>query len=1486
MEDLTRQVLKGYEIRERIGEGGFGVVYRAYQTSTEREVAIKAILPQYANQPAFIRRFETEAQTVARLEHIHITPLYDYWRDPTGAYLVMRWLRGGSVRDLLNQGPVEHQHVVKIIEQVAAALTIAHRRGIIHQDIKPGNILLDEEGNAYLADFGIARRLSDDPTTDEDEGLSASPAYASPEQIRSEGISPKVDIYGLGIVIYEMLTGMHPFHDTYGSQILLKHLTEPLPSLYDTHPELPPEIDLIIQRATAKDPSLRFDTPLELAGALRDALLGREQAQNISFAPQKHVGEDTISYRTLDFSTSLELPEFDNPYKGLYPFREADAADFFGRETLVEGILSRLRDEDDVARFLAVVGPSGSGKSSIVHAGVLPALRRNAVTGSAKWYVSDLVPGDNPMQEIGAALLSIAIDAPDGLMDLLTADHTGLHRALKQMLPEDGTLLLIIDQFEEIFTLVEDEQLRQHFLDSLMYAITAPDSQIRVIITLRADFYDRPLLYPDFGELVRARTVVVLPMTEQELERAIIGPAERVGLILEEGLAAAMMAEVRDQPGALPLLQYALTEMFERREDHRLTLRAYRESGGVAGALARRADELFIQQDENGKRAIRQLFLRLVAIGEGADDARRRIPQSELWTLGDRATMRAIIDLYGKYRLLTFDHDPVDRSPTVEVAHEALLRRWERLREWINDSREDVILQRRIAQATREWLKQNRDDSFLVSGLRLQQYEQLLLSEHVALNDDEIDLIKTSIARREQLEAEEEARKAHEALLERRARQRLRAIAFVLLIAAIVSGAFAVIAINQSQIAEENAALAARNEAEMRSVALAASAQRALADQDVELALSLALEANRGQNPPVQAQRTLADAAYALGTIARLSGHNGPVYSVAISPNGDLGASGSTDGTVRLWDLITRTEVGRIQLGTTPYALDFSPDGTRLAVGDTDNNVHIFDVETREELLTFEDHTAPVWTVDYSPDGSRIVSGAADASLYIWDANTGELLFDLVWHYGAVYSAEFSPDGQQVVSGAGDWLVVLWDANSGELIAEMDAHEDEVHDVTFSPDGRYILSASWDNTLILWDAATQRLKQRLLGHTDHVHDVAFQPDGQRAVSASEDNTLILWDIPTGQPITQLTGHSGAVRSVAYAPDGQSFISGGFDHDVRLWRVRSGAEIATYTILNNTLASAVYSPDGTLAAVAASDGRIHLWDTTSNRPIAQLEGHERTVTALAFSPDGRYLASGSTDQTIIIWDIAAQTIRHTLRGHINTISGLAFSPSGEYLLSASLDATIKQWRVESGELLGTWTQHGAQVLDIAYMPDGQQAVSSAIDGNVIIWDTSKPSPFGEVKKRFMAHNAAVFAVAISPNGQQIATGSREGELKLWDANTTEELLQLEGHLSAITDLAYHPNSQLLASASENGAITIWDINSQEAVRRYSGHNAAVRAVSFSPNGDTLLSSSDDGTARLWYYHNLDTLITWVQDNRYIRPLTCAEREQFRLEPLCE
>ena len=1397
-EDLTGRAIRGYALSERIGMGGMGSVYRAVQPNVEREVAIKIILPAFANHPDFIRRFEAEAQLVARLEHPHIVPLYDYWREPGVAYLVMRLLRGGSIQSLLNAGAISAEITARMLEQVCTALNAAHRIGVIHRDLKPANVLLDEDSNAYLADFGIAKNLGnpDIESQTQVDAMLGSPQYMSPEQIRSLSVGPQTDIYCLGVMTYEMLTGALPFSGPTPFDLIQQHINTPMPPLSARQTGLPAALDAVIGRATAKDPAERYADALAFLNDFRMAM-GR-------------VGEA----RPMVITYEEEEPDLEilNPFKGLRAFGEADSDNFFGRESLIQQLLARLGEGGDLNRFLAVIGPSGSGKSSVVRAGLVPALRRGGLPGSENWFIVDLLPGKHPFEELETALLRVAVNPPESLLSQLKDGKRGLLRAAHRILPADPSveLVLVIDQFEEIFTLVEDEEERALLLESLATAVMDERSRLRVVITLRADFTDKPLRYVDFGEMLNRRFEFVLPLNADEIERAVAGPTQQALLKLEKGLVSTIIRETGSQPGALPLLQFALSELFEKREGRTLTNSAYREIGGVLGALGRSAEILYASLGHEEQTAVRQIFLRLITLGEGTEDTRRRVLRAEIEALGAARLpgIHTVLDLFGKARLLTFDRDPLTRGATIEVAHEALLREWKRLREWLNESRTDVRMQRQLAHAAFEWYSANNEPSFLLSGARLEQFKGWITSTSIALTANEQNFLNASIQESQFRAQEEQERQQRElenaqklAATEKqraddqaKAARQLRKRAIGLAGALAVALAMAVAAIffgGQAQLASKIAT----------SRELAAAAVGNL-EIDPERSILLAMEA-------VNAAQTL-EAENALHQAIQAS---------------------------RIQTTIRAHEPGA------PMTASFSPDGSRIISASLDNNVHVWDVASGQKLLTVSGYAAT-----FSPDGKHLASVMADGQVKLWDAITG-VEIPVSNRVDASLTVAFSPDGQRLVTVTSGSLPRVWDARTGRELVSFPGHSDYVSFAFFSPDGEGVLSVSDDGTARLWDSTSGAELMKLTGHPGWVQNAAFSPDGKRIATVSGSQAF-LWDVGSGEKMLTLSGHQNPIFAVTFSLDGTHLATGSQDRTIHIWDVSEGRQLFTLAGHSGAIYDLSFSPDGTHLASASDDGTLRIWNLMPGREAFSLFTPHGASGQIALSPDGTLLAASDESGIVKTWAIRTGKEIVALPGPASSIKDLAFSRNGEQLIISSGDSMLKVWDVASGSLSTIETGHTGPITSLAASHDGKTVATTSQDYKVKLWDTT--SLFGKNTRALLSldHPAVVFAVAFNPTGDKLATGASDGSLRIWNIADGTKVQTFSGQVGEILDVAYSPDGKRLAAASSDGSVKIWEMTTGKSILTLNGHTNAVIALAFSPDGTRIATASRDGNARLW------------------------------------
>ncbi len=1467
LEDLSGRSIRGYALGERIGNGGFGVVYRAMQPLVEREVAIKIILPKYANHPEFIRRFDAEAQLVARLEHPHIVPLYDYWREPNVAYLVMRLLRGGNVQHLLQSGPLQPEVTLRILEQIGSALGAAHRAGIIHRDLKPANVLLDDDHNAYLADFGIAKNLSNSlPPGTRLDPIAGTPDYISPEQIRSEFVRPQTDIYCLGVMMYELLTGTVPFRGSTPIETMHHHLTAPMPPLAANRGGLPKALDKVIQRATAKDPFERYESIESLIADFRHAIGVEWRA--------------TTPETTSPIKSPIALTAADNPYKGLRAFNEFDAADFFGRETLIQQLLARLGEGGDLARFLAVSGPSGSGKSSVVRAGLIPALRRGALPGSENWFIIEWVPGLNSLEKLEAALLKIAVNPPNGLIERLRKDKRSLLRAVNRCLPDDPTieLVIIIDQFEELFTLVQDEALRAHILNNLLTAALDEGGRAHIIVTLRADFLDRPLNYVDFGDLIRQRTEFVLPLTTDELEQAIVSPAERVGLQIEAGVVSAIVHDLGDQPGSLPLLQYALTELFEKREGNIVTKATYQSIGGVLGALGKSAEEVFAELDKTNQNVARQLFLRLVTLGEGVEDTRRRVLRAELESLtkqGNQENLRgsteveSVLDAFGKARLLTFDRDPLTRGPTVEIAHEALIRNWGRLGDWLAETREDLRIQRQLTLAANEWTNAQSDASFLATGARLARFEALITESDLALNDEERVYLNASLADRQQRVTERRTQQKRVLNLQRW----IMGILTVFLLVSIVLSMFAFI--------QQKEALTEADIAFSRQLAAQALAEVEKPLGNDEFAALLAIRSLTLEYDPV-ADAALVKAASRL-PLSIFIGHSDEVRSVVFSPDGKYVLTGGADSTIKLWDATTGKLVHTFKGHMAEVSsIAFSPNGRYIASASADTTAKVWSVDTGETIYTLGSNDDAVLNVAFSPDGKYILTTTDHGGVAkLWDTATGHEVRR--FSRGALGNgAAFSPDGRYVManSNSDDYTVKIWETSTGREVRTLRGHTNWVYSVAFSPDGKYALTGSIDNTAILWDAATGQQVYTIRGHSSAVRSVAFSPNGKYILTGSSDRTVRLWDVPTGQEVRSWRGHMGRVWSATFSPNGKYILTGSADGTAKLWdfAIGEGRTLSGHTA---EVYGVAFSPDGKYALTSSSDHTAKLWNIGTGKEIRTFLGQSVPLYSVTFSPDAKYALTSGDNGVAQVWDIATGQEIRKLVGHDGPIYKAVFSPDGRYVLTASQDATAKLWDASTGKDVRTLRGHTAGVLTGAFSSDGKYAVTGGDDGTARIWEVDS----GQMVQTFRGPDI-VYSVAFSPDGKLLLAGSGDGSAQLWNLSTGKEIRSWKGHTNKVYDVSFSPDGRYAMTASADRTAKIWIVGTGEEVRTLSGHDSAIWSATFSPDSKYVLTGSFDGTARLWEVDYHDFVVSVCA--RLLRDFTAEELIQVHIadqEPTC-
>jgi WD40 repeat protein/class 3 adenylate cyclase len=1247
------------------------------------------------------------------------------------------------------------------------------------------------------------------------------------------------------------------------------------------------------------------------------------------------------------FSASEPPTAGQPPFKGLQYFDEVDSHLFYGRELLTAKLVNRLNE----TRFLSVViGASGSGKSSLVRAGLIPALKSEGALiddvkppeGSSDWLVHIITPTAHPLEALGVELTrdSESLTAAATLMDDLLEDPRSLGLFLGRKYPK-GHVLLVLDQFEELFTLCRDDFEREAFIDNLLYAISTSSSEnkndegnVTLILTLRADFYAHLAQYPELRDAVAKQQEYIGPMTTDELRRAIEEPAKRGQWEFEPGLVDLILRDVGDEPGALPLLSHALLETWKRRAGHTMTLRGYAEAGGVRGAIAYTAETVYQNLSPEEQSIARNIFLRLTELGEGTEDTRRRVSFDELMSnVEDADEVRGVLNMLADARLVTLGED------TAEVAHEALIREWPTLREWLNQDREGLQLHRRLTETAREWELLEHDNGVLYRGAQLAQAREWAIVHPKALNTGEQAFLDASNAFEHRKIADHEAQQRREleaaqklVETERQGATRLRlrnrvisAMGVIAIILAVLAMSFsrqsnnnaanainaestAIANANSAQVAEDNALnaqataeaerLRAENEKQIAVSRELANAAVNNLDDDPERSILLALEALKS-NHTLEAESALHRAVQA-SRVKLILYHTDVVEDVLYSPDGARLATASNDGTVKIWDADTGQEL--LTLNTGPInSIAFNPadDGTLLTAAFYDTkDAAIWNTVTGQKVLTLSGHTDGINEIAFSSNGTRIATASNDNTAKIWDAASGTELLTLSDHSDVVISVAFNPDGTRLATASVDGTVKIWDTATGLNMLTLPEFGNFALDVAFSPDGTVLAvqDAGGSNETQLWDAVTgQFIRVVGLASSTPIFDVTYNEDGNLLATSGLDGTARLIDISTGSEVLTLHGHNSGVNVAAFSPDGTHLATVSSDGTARVWDItpEGSREWLTIAKHSDSIEDTDYSPDGTKIVTASSDGTAKVFDAETGEELLTLSGHEGTVYSAVFSPDSSHIATSGQDNTAKIWDAATGSQLLTLSGHgdgiisgfFSGVMSVAYSPDGTQLATGGADGNVILWDANTGSQLKQFSNNGIGITNVVFTPDGKHllittdqppaATAAGEDATTQLWDLTTG------KQVFVASQPVrIWGLDINNDGTRFATAGFSGIVRIRDANTGQTLFELSGLTSTVSGVAFSPNDSLLATSNREG-IRLWDANTGKELLFFSDEVGGP-GLAFSADGTQLLTTQNNRVHILLV--KIDDLIELAK-SRLTRSLTGEECQQYLHVDVC-
>ena len=1107
------------------------------------------------------------------------------------------------------------------------------------------------------------------------------------------------------------------------------------------------------------------------------------------------------------------------PYKGLAPFEADDAEFFFGRERLVDELVARLAG----SALLAIIGPSGSGKSSLLRAGLLPAI--------ARWERVVLRPGERPLAELTKTL-------GGGLPD-------ALHR-----IQHGERLVVAVDQFEEVFATSVAEEERRAFIDALVEAAWDADRRAAILIALRADFFGRIASYVELTDLVGANHVLLGPMTRGELRRVIEGPAERAGLEVEPELVDAVVDDVAGEPGGLPLVSTALLDLWLARERRLLTLASYESTGGVSGAVGRHAEAAFQSLGPEEQAIAKRTVLRLVAAGNGDALTRRRATRDELGA--EESGVAAVLATLVEKRLL------VAGDETVELVHDALFEQWPRLAGWLEEDAQGRRLHRHLSHAAAEWEAVERDPSELYRGARLAATLDWADSDGraAALNRLEREFLESS-----------RTEFAREGKRQRRVNRRLRgllAAALVLLLTALTAGV-----------------VAARQWGTARSQETSAVAQRlgaqALVEPRLDRSLLLARQGANLDDSVATRSNLLAALLRSPAALAVLHGGGERVLDDALSADGRTLVVRSDDGSVTFFDAKTLRELpphvstsGQISyfgaIVRPVRALAFSRDDRMLAIGSTNGHLaQVFLVDLRSHRVrasaTSPDNAVTADVV-FAPDGRTFVTGEVVSGA---SSPPDEVLVSRRVSDGReLRRSQPIPGGRLVGFTAGGFILVTSGEERSFLIDARTFGRVRTLPVSgspaLSPSGDTAAFGTPEGSIIVVDLRTGDQRPMTRRATGDVEALAFSADGKVLASAADNGSIDVWDVGAASLRERFEGHAGAANGPLFSPNGATLYSASKDGSVIVWDVsgdrrlgrpfrfnpRAAAGNGPHEPVPNASTSVAVSPDSSVFATSPGARRVTLWRSRDQSVIGELRGPVDEVDSLVFSHDGRLLAATGNAPETVVWNVASRKIVRLLGpAGGGGASGVAISPDDRLVATAGVDGIVRVYELTTGREIGRDRATGS-FQDLDFSPDGKLLAAAGLVPEIVIWNVERRR-----HERTISHQDAILTIRFSPDGKTIATGDLPGNVDFWDPFSGHKVgPTLGGHNGLVLSLSFNPSGTQLATTSGDGRFRLWDVASGKLIGApLPGADTGGWGV-YEPNGKHLIAVFSSGTGMMW------------------------------------
>ncbi|MEO6000252.1 MAG: hypothetical protein ABIN89_25670 [Chitinophagaceae bacterium] len=1145
-----------------------------------------------------------------------------------------------------------------------------------------------------------------------------------------------------------------------------------------------------------------------------------------------------------------------NPFVGLRPFESHESLLFFGRQTQILDLLQRLHKH----HFVSVIGNSGSGKSSLIRAGLIPRLKAGfLVHYRDRWIISIMKPGQNPLYNLAEAILSQLAPAPPDLTVVSFADlikEEGINAVLKTLAPacgENTNFFLLVDQFEELFRFAMEQDNSEKkdeaidFVNILLELFQQKDLPIYIALTMRSDFIGDCARFYGLPEAMNESQYIVPRLTRVQLKISIEAPIRLYNGNIDPALTARLLNDVQLVKDELPLLQHALMRTWDHEinidKNGVLNLNDYESIGGMQKALSNHADEALVGMTESELELTKKIFQALTTIDEHGRKIRRPVQLSELEVItgANKEELNFIINRFiaNRKSFLVVSKLEEKDDKLIDISHESLIRQWSTLDAWVDEEAESAKIFLRLT-ANNGLYKENKRD--LLAGSELQQ----ILQWYYSFQPKSAWAFRYSSSYEESfnyLRKSEEQHKIAEREKEKQRLNKLRNLRILLAIAAVVVIVISILSYLNYQADIKTKNQLARN--------YWSNSQTARDENNPLASLHYMAEAVSKSRDEALTKNLLIDVQpfYPKTALEVILIHPDLVYKAIFSPDSKEILTICYDSIIRIWNSETGMQLDSLKKqDDVIYNAAFSEDGKRILTAGRDGTARIWNRSSGEQTGTSMKHDGAVWSTRFSADEQQIVTASEDGTVRLWETATQKQIRSFTGHRGVVFSAVFSADGTQILSAGDDSTARLWNISSGKQLDFVIHHSGYVNSAVFSADNKKILTASRDSTACVWDANTGKQMGPSLRHHNWVNNAIFSRDGKFILTSCYDKTARIWDseslAETGTPMR----HNAIIYSAFFSKDSKRIVTASGDSTARIWNISTEKNIIKSIKQENSITSATFSADGKYVVTAGMDSTARIWDIANGKIINPVLKHNGIVNSAVFSTDGKWILTSGNDSTARLWDVISGKQTGAVMQDSNIVRTAVFSPDGKQVLTSSFDGTARLWAAGSGILLQPVIRQEVSFFSAAFSPDGKKILTTDLNNNARTWDAVTGKPEGKL----IQDEAVISRAFFSKDGKKIVTACFDSSAKIWDVKTGRQAGPALRHKGAVFTAVFNSDSKWVLTASADGTARVWETRTGKQIGASLRNDKAINSAYFSFDEKQILTAGANGTTTIWNF----------------------------------